>query len=166
VRKREFVKLYDQYAPRIYRFVYLKVNSPQDSEDLTSEAFFKFWESLANKKEKIDNPRALLYKIATNLVTDFYRKKSRTEIKVDPEKSDILSQIPDKTDLAKASNLGSDINQVKKAISGLKNEHQDVIVLRYLDDLSHREIAQIIGKSEGTVRVLVHRALKDLKTKF
>lgn len=166
MRKREFVKLYDQYAPRIYRFVYLKVNSSQDSEDLTSEAFFKFWESLANKSQKIDNPRALLYRIANNLVTDFYRKKSRTEIKIDPEKSDILSQIPDKTDLAKASNLGSDINQVKKAISSLKNEHQDVIVLRYLDDLSHREIAQIIGKSEGAVRVLVHRALKDLKKRF
>jgi len=166
VRKREFVKLYDRYAPRIYRFVYLKVNSPQDSEDLTSEAFFKFWESLANKSQKIDNPRALIYKIANNLVTDFYRKKSRTEIKIDPEKNDILSRIPDKTDLAKASNLGSDINQVKKAISSLKNEHQDVIVLRYLDDLSHKEISQIIGKSEGAVRVLVHRAVKDLKTKL
>jgi len=163
VKKKEFVKLYDQYAPRIYRFVYLKVNSPQDSEDLTSESFFKFWQNLANKREKIDNPRALLYRIANNLVTDFYRKKSRTELILDPEEGSVLAKIPDKTDLNKELNLNSDMIEVKKALSQLKGEYQNIIIWRYLDDFSAKEIAQIMEKPEGTIRVLIHRALKALK---
>jgi len=163
VKKREFVKLYDRYAPRIYRFTYLKVNSPQDSEDLTSETFFKFWQNLANKDEKIDNPRALLYRIANNLVTDFYRKKSRTELILDPEEDNVLAKIPDKTDLNKRINLNSDMIKVKKALSQIKGEYQNIIIWRYLDDFSAKEISQIMEKPEGTIRVLIHRALSALK---
>ena len=163
MKKREFVKLYDQYAPRIYRFTYLKVNSPQDSEDLTSETFFKFWQNLADKDEKIDNPRALLYRIANNLVTDFYRKKSRTELVLDPEEGNVLGKIPDKTDLNKGLNLNSDMIEVKKALSQLKGEYQNIIIWRYLDDFSAKEISQIMEKPEGTIRVLIHRALSALK---
>ena len=163
MKKKEFVKLYDQYAPRIYRFTYLKVNSPQDSEDLTSETFFRFWQNLANKDERIDNPRALLYRIANNLVTDFYRKKSRTELILDPEEGSVLAKIPDKTDLNKELNLNSDMIEVKKALSQLKGEYQNIIIWRYLDDFSAKEIAQIMEKPEGTIRTLIHRALAALK---
>jgi RNA polymerase sigma-70 factor (ECF subfamily) len=172
VKKKEFIKLYDQYASKIYRFIYLKVNSPQDSEDLTSEAFFKFWQSLANKndkiknpRDKIKNPRALLYRIANNLVTDFYRKKSRTELVTDPEDS-ILAEIKDNTDLNEKIDVDSDVIEIKRAISQLKSEYQDVIIWHYLDELSLKEIAQIMGKSEGAVRVLIHRALRALRKRF
>jgi len=167
MRKRQFVKFYNQNAPRIYRFVYLKVNSPQDSEDLTSDAFFKFWQDLSNKKdkkEKIDNPRALLFKIANNLVIDFYRKKSRTEISIDPDDA-ILARIEDKTDLNKGFSLDSDIVEVKKALSQLKDDYQNIIIWHYLDDFSAKEISQILGKPENNIRVLIHRALKSLKSK-
>ena len=163
MKKREFVKLYDQYAPRIYRFISLKVNSPQDSEDLTSESFFKFWQNLANKNDKIDNPRALLYRIANNLVTDFYRKKSRSELITDPEEDSFLGKIPDKTDLNKGINLNSDITEVRKALEQLKSEYQNIIIWRYLDDFSPKEIAQIMEKPESNIRVLIHRALSALK---
>ena len=167
MKKKHFVKFYNENAPRIYRFVYLKVNSPQDSEDLTSDAFFRFWQDLSNKKqkkEKIDNPRALLYKIANNLVIDFYRKKSRTELSIDPNDT-ILSRIEDKTDLNKGFSLNSDMIEVKKALSQLKDDYQNIIIWHYLDDFSAKEISQILGKSEGSIRVLIHRALKSLKNK-
>jgi len=162
MKKRQFVKFYDKYAPRIYRFVYLKVNSPQDSEDLTSEAFFKFWRNISEKNNKIDNPRALLYKIANNLVIDLYRKKSRTELILDPDNS-VLAKIKDKTDLNKKLNLDSDIIKMRKAISKLKQEHQNIIIWHYLDDFSAKEIAQILEKPEGSIRVKIHRALKALQ---
>ncbi len=165
MKKRQFIKFYDKNAPRIYRFVYLKVNSPQDSEDLTSEAFFKFWENLDNKKKKIDNPKALLYKIANNLVIDFYRKKSRSEITIDPEDA-ILAKIKDKTDLNAKLVLDSDIIKVKKALNQLKGNYQNIIIWRYLDDFSVKEIAQIMEKPENNIRVLIHRALKVLKSKL
>jgi RNA polymerase sigma-70 factor (ECF subfamily) len=172
VKKRQFVKFYDQYAPRIYRFVYLKVNSPQDSEDLTSEVFFRFWQNISTNSEqqarnnKIDNPQALLYRIANNLVIDFYRKKSRTELILDPEEDNVLAKIPDKTDLNKKMSLDSDITEVKKALNQLKGEYQNIIIWRYLDDFSVKEIAQIMEKPEGTIRVLIHRALVCLKKEF
>jgi len=168
MRKRKFVKFYNQYAPRIYRFVYLKVNSPQDSEDLTSEAFFKFWQDLTNKKEKkekIDNHRALLYKIANNLVIDFYRKKSRSEISLDPEDA-VLAKIKDKNDLNVKLALDSDMIEVKKSLNQLKPNYQNIIIWHYLDDFSAKEIAQILEKPENNIRVLIHRALKALKKKL
>ena len=163
MRKREFTKFYDRYAPKIYRFIYLKTNSTQDSEDLTSEAFFKFWQNFSNQDNKINNPRAMIYRIAVNLVTDFYRKKSRSELITNPEENNILAQIPDKTDLNKGISLNSDINDVKKAINQLKDEYQNILIWHYLDDFPIKEIAQILEKSEGSIRVMVHRALKELK---
>jgi len=162
MKKRQFVKFYNEHSPKIYRFVYLKVNSQQDSEDLTSEAFFKFWQNLNNKKEKINNPRALLYKIANNSVIDFYRKKSRTELITDP-KDNILAKIKDKSDLNREMNLDSDVVQIKEALSNIKEEYKDIIIWHYLDDFSAKEISQITEKPEGTIRVLIHRALKSLK---
>lgn len=162
MKKKQFAKFYNQHSPKIYRFVYLKVNSQQDSEDLTSEAFFKFWKNLNDNKEKIDNPRALLYKIANNSVIDFYRKKSRTELITDPE-DDILTRIKDKSDLNKEIDLGEDVVQIKEALSNIKEEYKDIIIWHYLDDFSAKEIAQITEKPEGTIRVKIHRALKSLK---
>ena len=165
MKKGEFVKIYDRYAPRIYRFVYLKVSSPRDSEDLTSEVFLRFWKNISGNdenKQKIDNPRALLYRIANNLVIDFYRKKSRTELIMDPEDS-LLTNIEDKSNLDSKLNIDSDMEGIKKALGQIKDEYQNIIIWRYLDDFSNKEISKILEKPEGTVRVLVHRALKELK---
>ena len=141
------------------------MNSKQDSEDLTSEAFFKFWRNINAKKEKIDNPRALLYKIANNSVIDFYRKKSRTELITDPE-DNILAKIKDKSDLNREMNLDSDIIQIKEALNNIKEEYKDIIIWHYLDDFSAKEISQITEKPEGTIRVKIHRALKALKKRL
>ncbi|MEA2113449.1 MAG: RNA polymerase sigma factor [Patescibacteria group bacterium] len=168
MKKKEFGKIYDRYAPRIYRFICLKVSSPRDSEDLTSEVFLRFWKNISEdeqNKPKIDNPRALLYKIANNLVIDFYRKKSRTELIMDPEDS-ALTDIRDKFDLNSKLSIDSDMDKIKKAISQIKDEYQNIIIWRYLDDFSNKEIANILEKPEGTIRVLVHRALKELKRRL
>ena len=165
MKKKEFGKIYDRYAPRIYRFVYLKVSSPRDSEDLTSEVFLRFWKNISEDgqdKRKIDNPRALLYRMASNAVIDFYRKKSRTELIMDPEDS-ILANIKDRSNLNSKLDIDSDMEGIKTALSQIKDEYQNIIIWRYLDDFSNKEIANILEKPEGTIRVLIHRALKELK---
>jgi len=168
MKKKEFIKLYDEFAPRIHRFINLKISSIHDSEDLTSEAFLKFWQSIRENRlnnVKIEYPRAMLYRIANNLVIDFYRRKSKKEISLDPENK-TMAKITDRIDLVVKSNLDSDIEQIKTALNQIKEEHQNVIVWHYLDELSSREISQILGKSEGATRVLIHRALNALKEKF
>lgn len=172
-----FISLYDQYASPIYRFVYLRTNSVQDSEDLTSDAFLRFWRMLNKETDEnkavlaadsqeiiIRNPRALLYQIARNLVADFYRKKAHKEIIVGKE-DDIFKDIPDSGDLKERTALVSDMGQIRKALRKINGEYQEILIWHYLDDFSIKEIAQILEVSENRLRVKLHRALKALRGK-
>jgi RNA polymerase sigma-70 factor (ECF subfamily) len=159
-RKEQFSRIYDEYIQKIYRFVYLKVNSQEVAEDITSKAFTKAWESYNRDNCQIGNLSAFLYKIASNLVVDHYRQKGRTKT----VSSEALPELASKDDsLESQAILSADINSVKKALSKLKKEHQDVIIWHYLNDMPIKEIAQLIDKPEGTVRVILHRGLKELK---
>lgn len=148
-----FIRLYDKYAVQIYRFIFLKTVSPQDAEDLTSEVFFRFWKN----KPEADNPRALLYRIASNLVADFYRKNKETVLN-----QSVFADI----DLQEKAELDSEMKQIVQSLDRMKSEYQNVIIWHYLEDLSIKEIAQIMDKSQGSVRVLLHRALNSLKKKL
>ncbi len=165
MKKRKFIKLYNQNAPKVYRFLLLKTSSKQDSEDLTSDAFFKLWEYIKEKNSQIDNPRALLYSITNNLLVDYYRKKPQKEILAEPENPS-LAKIEDKTSFREKIVLDSDLDQVKQALKKIRPDYQNIIIWRYLDDFSIKEIAQIMEKPEGAIRVLEHRALKVLKKKL
>lgn len=156
-----FSKLFDQYIDKIYRFIFLKVSSPEIAEDLCSETFLRGWRAFKNREleEKIDNPPAFLYQIARNLVIDHYREKGKAQI-VSAEHTRIIDP---RVDLKERAYLNSDFEQVRAALVNLKEDYQDVIIYRYLDDLSVPEIAKILNKSEGAVRVTLHRALKSLK---
>ena len=170
-----FVWFYDQYAPKIYRFVYLKTNSSPDAEDLTSEAFLRLWKEISNSNnqnpggdfnelKRVENPRALLYQIVRNLVVDYYRKKPKAELIVNEEEEGVLKNIPSQEpDLEEKMALKSDISQVREALKQINDDYQDLILWHYLDDFSVKEIAQILEKPEDTVRVQLHRALMTLQ---
>jgi len=156
--KKEFSKIYDKYINQIYRFVFLKVNSKEIAEDITSETFLKVWESYKNNK--IENVSAFLYQVARNLITDYYRQKSRTQFL--PLES--VSIIDPSNNLKEISENKSDIETIKSALFRLENEnYQNIIIWHYLNDLSIKEISKINNQSEGAVRVMLSRALKELK---
>jgi len=156
--KKEFSKIYDKYINQIYRFVFLKVNSKEIAEDITSETFLKVWESYKNNK--IENVSAFLYQVARNLITDYYRQKSRTQFL--PLES--VSIIDPSNNLKEESQDKSDIEIIKSALFRLENEnYQNIIIWHYLNDLSIKEISKINNQSEGAVRVMLSRALKELK---
>ena len=156
----QFGQIYDQYIDKIYRFVYLKVSSQEIAEDITSKVFIKGWEAYQAQGSSIKNPGAFLYQIARNAVVDHYREKGRDKtVSVDasPEIADL-----GKTGYDKAV-LSADVDVVKKAIQKLKKDHQDLIIWHYLEDMPIANIAELVGKPEGTVRVALHRGLKELK---
>jgi RNA polymerase sigma-70 factor (ECF subfamily) len=159
-RKQEFSKIYDEHIGRIYRFVYLKVSSRDTAEDLSSEVFLRFWKKFSN--ETVDNERAFLYGIARNVVADHYRKRHTSSVSLE-EATPELVQDPH---FVEAAALSSDMDQVRKALVGLNDDYQNLIIWRYLDELSISEIAQIEGKSEESVRVGLHRALHQLRGKL
>jgi len=158
--KEAFGQLYDFYAPKIFRFVRLKVGSQAMAEDLTSESFLRIWEYLQREEKEIEESfQALLYKIARNLVADFYKRKSSQEVLLDDNFKDFLLNQPAKDEIASKEQ----VDEVRKALLVIKEDYQNVIIWYYIDELSVPEIAKIMDKSQGAIRVLIHRALKALK---
>ena len=156
--QKKFSKIYDQYISRIYRFVFLRVNSREIAQDLTSETFTRAWDKFkGDSGSKVKNWLGFLYQIARNLVTDFYREKGKVQIISASYVADPAMGLEEK------AFLSSEVDQVKAVLSELGQEQQEVIIWRYLDGLSNKEIAKILDKPEGTVRVIIHRALKEVK---
>ena len=158
--REQFSQIYDQYIEKIYRFVYLKVNSQEIAEDITSNVFTKGWESFQKQESDIKNPGAFLYQIAMNSVVDYYRQKGRTNIVS-------IDSIPQIADLGISAHdkaiFNADVNAVKESIYKLKKDYQDILIWHYLEDMPVAEIAKIMDKPQGTIRVMLHRGLKDLK---
>ena len=159
--RKKFSHFYSTYVEKIYRFVYLKVSSQEIAEDLTSRVFTQSWNKFRISQD-IKNPRAYIYQIARNEVVNYYRSKSRFRT-VSVESVEIIDPQPG---IEEKNQLGSDIEEVKKAISFLNDDYQNVIIWRYLDNLPIKEISGIMEKPEGTVRVMLHRALKDVREKL
>ncbi len=159
--KEAFGLLYDKYIDQIYRFVYLKTNNKQDSEDLSQQIFLNAWENIKNYQPKGFPFSSWLYKIARNLIVDYYRtKKVNLDLEDASEKEyDFFS----KGDLELDLETKIEIEKVKKVILQLPSEQQNLIIMKFIEELSNKEIAQILNKSEGAIRVLQHRALKQLK---
>lgn len=163
--EKNFLELYDQYVGKIYRYIYFRIGTEEQAQDLTSEVFLKSWQYLGDKKDlkdKVKNPRAFFYQIARNLIADFYRQQDRSPISLD--------EIADKFIVDKSEALPEqmekqlEIESIKRSLMYLTPDHQEVIIWRYLEDLETKEIADILEKSEGAVRVLLSRALGELKT--
>lgn len=161
--QRKFSKIYNRYADSIYRFIYIKVSSKETAEDLTSEVFLRVWRTFQIKeKQEIRNPRAFLYASARNLVIDYYRSESRVQIlSIEDNKTDIEDT---NQQIEKQEVRHSEMEKVQKALAKLRPEHQDVIILKHVDELPAQEVAEIMGKSKGAVRVMLHRAMEQLKT--
>jgi RNA polymerase sigma-70 factor (ECF subfamily) len=156
----QFSQIYDQYIEKIYRFVYLKVNSEEITQDIVSKVFLKAWKAYSEPKSQIDNLGAFIYKIAGNAVIDHYREKGRTNI----VSTDSIAEKPDlDSDSHEKAVFNADIDAIKVAIKKLKKEHQDLIIWHYLEDMTIAEIAKINKKPDGTIRVALHRALNALR---
>ena len=161
--EKQFSKLYDKYINKIYRFVFLKVNSQETAEDITSKVFMRGWEVLKKGMDKIENPGAFLYQIARNLVIDHYREKGRTQV----ISAEYVSQMADpRANIEEKAIIHADLEAVKLALKDLKDDYQNVIIWHYLDGLPIQEVAGLLERSEEATRVLLHRALNSLKERL
>lgn len=152
-----FGLLYDKYQPQIYRFIYLKVGQREEAEDLTHQVFLNAWKNIEKYQFKGFPFSSWLYQISRNEVIDYYRtKKQDADIEKIPE-PEIIDPTERKID------LNFQMNVVRRAIARLGQEQQDILIMRFIEEMSPEEVAVIIGKPAATVRVLQHRALKKLR---
>ncbi|HVM76783.1 MAG TPA: sigma-70 family RNA polymerase sigma factor [Candidatus Paceibacterota bacterium] len=154
-----FGALYDHYQPMIYRFVLVKVGSREEAEDITHQVFLSAWQNVRTYKHRGHPFSSWLYQIARNQVIDHYRsKKSDVSIDVmDPEY--FAAQASMSADLM----LKLDVEKVRRAVAELKPDYQDVIIMRFIEDLPLKETAAAMGKTEGAVKLIQHRAIKELQ---
>jgi len=155
-----FGALYDRYLTPIYRYIFLRVGSNKaNAEDLTHQVFLSAWQNIKSYEFQGFPFSSWLYRIAHNAVIDYYRT-SKTHIDINALSPTELVESPDfQIELDKRADLA----KIKSAIAKLETDQQSVIIMKFVNDLTNKEIAKILGKSEGAVRVIQHRALKKLK---
>ncbi len=154
-----FAKLYDIFVDPIYRYVYYRV-SAGDAEDIVETVFLRVWENIRQYKSQKRSFSAWIFRIAHNLIVDHYRSaKDRVFEELHP-------QIPDQSrqhNPIKSAQSILDNEVLKKALDNMKRQYREVIIYKFINELSNKEISEILGKSEGSLRILQFRALKALK---
>lgn len=158
-----FIEIYDRYHGDLYRFIYYKIGRQEESQDLTSMVFLKAWHHIQNKSLKDSKTlRALVYKIARNTIIDHYRQGQAKIESLDDEDNPIHI-IDDKQNLEKDFDESLELERLSHLIRQLKEEYREIIVLKFINELELDEISAVTGKSKGSLRVTLHRALKALK---
>lgn len=153
-----FGALYDRYFPQIYRFAYSRVRDQSLAEDVTSEVFFKALKNI-NRYTYGGHPfSSWLYQITLNAVADHYRGQ-RGEVELE-EGADMASQEPAVLDEVVRRDRS---RRVWSAIDQLPKQQRAAMVLKFGEDRKIDEIAVILGKSSGAVKLLLHRGVERLR---
>lgn len=152
-----FAKLYDIFVDPIYRYIYYRAKSSA-AEDLTELVFLKVWENIRQYRHGIQRFSSWIFRIAHNVVIDYYRSN---HVEEELYENIIDERLESYTPLRAHRSLDKDI--LYKAMRELKDHYRQVLVLKYINDLSNEEISEILGRSSAALRILQFRALKNLK---
>lgn len=153
-----FGELYDRHVVRVYRHIYYMVGNAAEAEDLTAQTFLRAWEAIGRYQVRGAPFVSWLLRIAHNLGVSHLRSKRESsqlhdgiideKPRIDPESSYVQT---------------AEEEMVREAILRLREEQRQVIILRFIEDLDYKEVAEIIGKSVAAIRVIQHRALNSLR---
>ena len=156
----EFIKAYDELADKLFNHCFFKVSHREAAKDLVQETFTKSWKHIASGKEVL-NLKAFLYKVANNLVIDHYRRSK--DVSLDALREDGFDH---------SINGGEEIvvaaehSRVLSVLKKLPKAHREIIVWRFVDGLTPKDIAEISGISENAVSVRLNRAMKKLRLRI
>ncbi|OGO28161.1 MAG: hypothetical protein A2136_08115 [Chloroflexi bacterium RBG_16_54_11] len=158
---RAFGDLYEAHAPVVFRYIFAHLDSRMDAEDLTAEVFLKAWQSLPKYAERGAPFLAFLFRIARNALVDHYRQNRRQDSK-DPNDMDGY-RAEGSVEPVDAVSSQMEHQTMLQVLYRLRPDYQTVLTLRFISELSPRETAQVMNRSEGAIRVLQHRALAALR---
>ncbi|HUD11040.1 MAG TPA: RNA polymerase sigma factor [Candidatus Saccharimonadia bacterium] len=153
----DFKKAYEEYSEAIHRFLYWQTKDAILAQDLTSTVFERAWKS--RKRFKDGSVQAWLYRISRNLLTDHWRKKKDLYIDDVPGLAERIADPTAPYDYDAELKLW----QLGRSLEILSEELRAVVILRFIDGMSARQTGEILGLSEGNVRVMQFRALRRLR---
>jgi RNA polymerase sigma-70 factor, ECF subfamily len=155
-----FGDLYQENIQRIYNYIYYRTGNRSDAEDLTARVFQRALRHIGNYKRTEVPFSAWLYRIAHNLVANFYRDSNRRR-EVPIEEQEFNFPQPEHLETMLIRN--EQVENLLQIIRKLSSDRQLVIILKFVEDMSNLEIAKILGRSEGAIKSLYHRTLLDLR---
>jgi RNA polymerase sigma-70 factor (ECF subfamily) len=153
-----FGELYDRHVVRVYRHIYYMVGNAAEAEDLTAQAFLRAWEAIERYQVRGAPFVSWLLRIAHNLGVSYLRSKRDSS-----ELHDGIVDTKERRDPEWSYQQTAEEELVREAILTLREEQRQVIILRFIEDLDYKEVAEIIGKSVAAIRVIQHRALNSLR---
>lgn len=158
--KDAFGELYEHYTERIFNYVYYRTGNVHDAEDLTARVFQRAMNHIRNYTDRGIPFSAWLYRIAHNLVANWHRDRSRKqEIPLDD-----VPILPAKGDHPETALVRTEQQDaLLRLIRRLPSERQNLLILKFVENMSNAEIGQIMGRSEGAVKSLYHRTLLSLR---
>lgn len=160
---KEFLELYKNHVEPIKKYIFYKVGNRMVAEDLEQETFLRIWRHMKKSKENIRNSKNFAYRVAGNLIIDYYRQKAKTEIP--------LEDIPEhktRTEATQPKKIDSELARkiFEKNIDKIEDKYKKILVLRYIHGASIDEVCRITGKSPNYISVLTHKGIKQLKQKI
>jgi RNA polymerase sigma-70 factor (ECF subfamily) len=150
-------EIYDQYAGKIYTYIYHRTGDAALSEDLAGDVFVRMLEAVRADRGWQTSLQGWLYRIAHNLIVDHFRRSSKRE-GVELDERWMAAENPTHTFEGLFSS-----NQLRLGMRFLTEEQQQVVVLKFVEGLSNAEVAEVLGKSEGAIKALQHRGLSALR---
>lgn len=162
VNPEAFGELYEKYVNRIYNYHYRHTSSRTEAEDLSSRTFYRALRSLQSYRETGAPFQAWLFRIAHNLVVNWYRDhQNRPTVSIDVEDAPrlISSIVSPETWVSTAETQ----QKLLKVIESLPKDRKALIILKFVDHMSNAEIAEILGRTEGAIKALYHRTLISLR---
>ncbi|MFZ4658115.1 MAG: sigma-70 family RNA polymerase sigma factor [Caldilineaceae bacterium] len=158
--ERALGELYDRYEARIYSYIYRRTGNESLAEDLTAQVFLKMLEAIRSDKGWHSSFSGWLYRIAHNAVIDYYRQRDRQQ-QVSLE--DTLTTTASDHNPVVMAEASLDSQRLRMAIGRLTEEQSEVIALRFLEGYSISEVAEMLDKTEGSIKALQYRAVTTLR---
>lgn len=156
--RQAFAALYDLTVDRVYRHIAYRTSGRADAEDLTQQVYLQAWRAIDRYRPRGAPFVAWLLTIAHNVVVSHYRRR-RDSVALGDDL--VIRDLADQPD--EALSRDQDQDEVREAVSRLKPDQQQVIMMRFVDELEYSDVAAALGKSEGAIRVIQHRALHELR---
>lgn len=160
--KQALVSIYEEHSPGIYRYAYRLLGDRDNAEECVAETFSRFLQAVQAGRGPTENVKAYLYRSAHNWIVDSYRKQPTASLEL---KEDILSS-------GVEGNPSNEVarrflqERLRKALSSLPYDQQRVVEMRFIEEMSHSEVAVELDKTEEATRALQHRAIATLRRLF
>lgn len=161
--KEAFGRLYEQYVEKIYNYIYYRTGNERDAEDLTARVFFRAMQHIRNYEDRGFPFSAWLYRIAHNLVANWHRDHSRRQVfSIDNLDYWYVTQEGPES----AAEQIDDREALLKAILRLPADRQDLLIFKFVEQLTNAEIGVIMDRSEGAIKSLYYRTLQELRVEL